>query len=153
MLIRTKAQRPKMIAFSKPFRVLLWLVMITIIIVLTNGSESVKAQAHNYETLIAKAREKGSLPIIVGLRMGFVPEGQLPDPTAVKKQRDKIAALQDAIVEKLKLSDVPPISIKRYRYVPSIAMEATAGTLERLISLPEVKQIGEDVAMPPLSPM
>ncbi len=98
-----------------------------------------------YRELLARAkRRKGSVRVIVGLKMGFRPEGKLTRPR-VERQRSKIKALQRKALAKV--TTTKTTSIRRYRFIPYLAMKADAATLKKLNSAPEVDSIKEDVRM------
>jgi hypothetical protein len=101
----------------------------------------------SYEELIAKARSKGAVRVIVGLRMDFKPEGNLPNQEAVQKQRQTIDSLQDALLERLAPHGVSLVT--RSKYAPSMAIEVSAPALKVLIGAPEVASISEDTPVPP----
>jgi hypothetical protein len=103
-----------------------------------------------YEKLLSKARTNGTVRIVVTLRMDFQAEGNLPNSQAVQVQRQSIAALQNAVLERLAPYGVS--SLRRYKYIPSLAMEVDAQALKVLIEAPEVASIAEDIAVPPLGP-
>jgi hypothetical protein len=113
---------------------------------LTGGTVSNAA----YEKLLSKARTNGTVRIVVTLRMDFQAEGNLPNSQAVQVQRQSIAALQNAVLERLAPYGVS--SLRRYKYIPSLAMEVDAQALKVLIEAPEVASIAEDIAVPPLGP-
>ena len=102
----------------------------------------------DYNALIAKAEAQGMVQVIVTLRMGYVPEGDLPSPQEITLQRARIAALQTAILQELGQARVA--SIKRYQFVPSLALEVSADALKILAHSEAVATITEDLAVPPL---
>jgi hypothetical protein len=104
----------------------------------------------DYATLIAKAEAQGTIRIVVRLRMEFKPEGSLPNPQAVQRQRKAISDLQDTLLNRLTSYNV--VSIKRYQSIPSLTMQVDATALKALITFPEVESIREDIPMPPLGP-
>ncbi len=74
------------------------------------------------------ASEKGSLRVIVGLKMNFRPEGELTSAQR-RRQRSQIARLQNNFIERHGLRRTKLIT--RFAYIPSLTVEAD----ERLLSL------------------
>lgn len=109
-----------------------------------NGSLSAAgdpAMIQALDRLSALARQRGTVRIIVRVKIAFVPEGDL-DERAARAQRDAIAAAQSAV-----LAAVPaqaPDRVRRFESIPFLGMEVDAEELQRLIRLPEVADIEED---------
>ena len=97
-------------------------------------------------TLTAKAQAQGQLPVMVRLNTGFQPEAGLSS-AAVTAQRNAIAAEQTAVVQSL--TGMNPSNIKRYRFVPYLALTVNAAALQGLARNPRVSEISEDVPVPP----
>lgn len=95
--------------------------------------------------LIARAEALGRLPVIVGLAAGFMPEGQL-DTAGVAAQRDAIGAAQGRVLDGL----AAPVGVARFETIPFLALAVTADDLRRLMAMPGVVSVAEDVAVPPL---
>ena len=74
------------------------------------------------------AGEKGSLRVIVGLKMNFRPEGELTRAQR-RRQRSQIARLQNNFIERHGLSRNKLLT--RFTYIPFLTVEAD----ERLLSL------------------
>ncbi len=109
-----------------------------------------KAPAANYEALLEKALTADRVRVIVRLQVQFAAEGRLANPKAVMDQRLSIARTQDSLLQRLQPYAMG--SVKRFKYSPYIAMEVDAAALEALRASPEVADIVEDVAVPPLLP-
>ncbi|MBZ5535410.1 MAG: S8 family serine peptidase [Acidobacteriia bacterium] len=103
--------------------------------------------AQAFDSLIAKAEAGGSVRVIVGLRMNFHPEGQLGDAAVVQLQRSSIARAQDALIAQMTASNIQ--SLRRFSFIPYLAIEVDAAGLQLLKSFPEVVSVEEDVPVPP----
>jgi len=101
----------------------------------------------DYSKLISKAQAAGSVRVIVKLNMPFVPEGQLSTPREAIDQQVQISVMQDQLCEALSTYSVK--GIKRFKYIPYIAMEVDSIALKVLISNPLVKSFEEDAPVPP----
>ncbi|MGH9839406.1 MAG: S8 family serine peptidase [Blastocatellia bacterium] len=99
------------------------------------------------DQLMAKARERGAVRIIIGLRTSFQPEGGLQSARAVQAQRAAITQAQDSFLRRL--TGYEPASVKRFETIPFLALEISESGLERLRTDPDVVSIQEDVAVPP----
>jgi AICAR transformylase/IMP cyclohydrolase PurH len=108
------------------------------------ASESAALDAR-FDELIAKATKSESVLIIAGLCVEFVPEGKLT-PTAVKAQRQAIAKAQDDLLSKLRPFSVS--SIKRYEFIPYVAMSVDLATLKFLKNKRMLASIEEDQPTP-----
>ncbi|MGQ0658685.1 MAG: S8 family serine peptidase [Chromatiales bacterium] len=109
---------------------------------------AIKAPAASYEALLEKARTADRVRVIVRLQVPFAAEGRLARPKAVTDQRLSIARTQDSLLRRLQSHAM--VSVKRFKYSPYCAMEVEAAALEALRASPEVADIIEDVAVPPL---
>ena len=101
----------------------------------------------NFDLLVAQAQATGSAKVIVRLGMNFALEAMLGSPSAVQMQRLEIAQAQEGLLRALSASSVK--SVKRFKYIPYLAMVVDATGLERLQVLPQVIGLEEDVAYPP----
>ena len=99
-----------------------------------------------FASLLAQAQATGSAKVIVQLGMNFLPEGMLGSPAAVQMQRSQIAQAQEGLLKALAASSVS--SVKKFKYIPYVAMEVDAAGLERLRGLSQVIGLEEDVAYP-----
>ena len=97
------------------------------------------------EVLVEKARREGPQRIIIGLDSAFLPEGRLPYTAAVI-QRQGISDRQSALMDRL--AGFNAKEQRRFRFIPFILLEVDADAVERLLSLPMVKSLQEDVAEP-----
>jgi len=95
--------------------------------------------------MMARAQTTGRIVVIVGVDAGFQPEGGL-DVASVAAQRSGIASAQDSVVSALSA----PEGVSRFSSVPYISMAVTPDDLQRLLEMPGVTSIIEDVPVPPL---
>lgn len=100
------------------------------------------------DELIGRARQQGTVRIIIGIRTPFQSEGNLKSVSAVGAQRAAITRSQDLILRRLTGYD--PASIKRFETIPFLAMEISVNGLERLRTDNDVVSIQEDIALAPL---
>jgi subtilisin len=98
------------------------------------------------EALLSKAQTQGSVRVIVGLRVAFQSEGKL-SPRAAEAQRHAISQAQDALLNQMATHSA--WSVKKFTYIPYMAMEVDAAGLASLSSSPNVISIEEDVPIPP----
>jgi len=112
----------------------------------TQRNESPGSLIQKYDTLLSKARSKGSVRLIVRLDVVFRPEGELSAPDTLN-QRSSIAGRQDELLEALSGHNVA--SIKRFKYIPYMALEVNESALAGLVNHPSVVGIEEDIAVPP----
>jgi len=94
------------------------------------------------ESLIAKARNQGSVNIIVKLCVDFVPEGDLANDQKVREQRQIISRTQKRLLKKLSAYKVS--GVKKYEFTPLLAMQVNAAALSFLKTSPLVAGIEED---------
>jgi hypothetical protein len=97
------------------------------------------------ESLIAKARNQGSVNIIVKLCVDFVPEGDLPNDQKVREQRQVISRTQKKLLKKLSVYKVS--GVKKYQFTPLLALQVNAAALSFLKTSPLVAGIEEDKAV------
>ena len=96
-----------------------------------------------------QADKNGTTRIIVGVRVAFAPEGTM-DAASVARQRDEIARMQSAVLEKMPSLNQRPEKIKRYDSIPFMALEVNATELNALASLNEITSIEEDRLASPM---
>lgn len=94
-----------------------------------------------------KAKDTGSVPLIVGLRMKSKSDSQLESPLQ-NVQQGRIAALQNRLLQELPGSQLT--NVKRFRFTPHVAVSATPEGIDKLLQSSLVTYIEEDVALPPL---
>lgn len=110
------------------------------------SSPSVESTALKFDNLISKASQQGSVRVIVGLKVNFLPEASLSGSTAVT-QRTAISQAQVVVLNKL--SAYGPTNITEFKTIPYFAATLNAQALSVLKSDPNVISIQEDVAVPP----
>ncbi len=104
--------------------------------------------AGSLERLSALARARGTVRVIVGIRIAEAPEGAMDEETPRSRQ-NAIAAAQSAILAAVPIE--ARNSIKRFEFIPFLALEVTAQELDQLRRLPEVASIEEDKLSEPAS--
>jgi len=92
--------------------------------------------------LVSQAQTKGTVRVIVGLRVGFQPEGKLANPRALQTQRAAIERAQNTLLSMMSSHKIE--SVKRFAFIPYMAMEADAAALNYLASSAIVTSIRED---------
>jgi hypothetical protein len=97
--------------------------------------------------LLREARQHGSVNIIVMLATTFRAEGELAAAQDVLGQRLAIARGQDQLLAALSGHRIS--SIKRFKYVPYVAMAVEEGGLIESINNPAIIQIMKDEMVPP----
>lgn len=95
--------------------------------------------------LMDRAQEAGRLMVIVGVGADFRPEGEL-DAAGVATQRSGIAAAQERVLGGLGA----PENVVQFNTVPYVSMVVTPADLERLLRMPGITSIREDVAVAPM---
>ncbi|HET8781442.1 MAG TPA: S8 family serine peptidase [Pyrinomonadaceae bacterium] len=101
-----------------------------------------------FDSLIAKARSDGPVRVIVGLRLDdFEPEGRLTNPNAVIAQREAIARVQSAVVDRLAAFEAKVN--RRFSFIPYAVLTVDAASLEQLKLSDDVISVEEDVAVYP----
>lgn len=95
------------------------------------------------QDLLSKAKSKGSISVIVGLRVDFRPEGTLANPQAVQAQRDAISRAQDTLLRAMASMNVK--SVQKFPYIPYMTMEVDEAGLIFLSNFPDVTSVKENV--------
>lgn len=102
--------------------------------------------------LTAKVQAEGRVRVIVGLR----PEGgsEVAAPSSFKDSAARAAMVRrvDHVQQELlvRMSGHSISSVRRFKYIPYLAMEVEAAALEALVSDPEVLSIEEDKLLKPM---
>ena len=94
-----------------------------------------------YNKLQQKAVKTGGAHVIVRVNTAFTLESKLKS-NQKREQRDRVLRVQDEIISSL--NRLKYKNIKKFRYVPYMAMEVDAATLTVLQNLPGVVAIEED---------
>lgn len=105
-----------------------------------------RISARQIASLMSKARRQGTINIIVKLCLEAVPEGELLTDQEVQKQRALIAQTQHNLLKELARYKVA--AVKKYEFIPFIAMQVSAPALRFLNSSPLVAAIEEDKELP-----
>lgn len=101
--------------------------------------------ADDFEALLVRTKETGTVQVIVRLCVPFRPEGEL-SAAAARRQRADIARSQDALLRELRGARAS--NVKRYESTPFIALAVDAESLRRLRSSRSVADVTEDAALP-----
>jgi len=100
-----------------------------------------------FDTLIEKARETGTVKVIVGFRLeNYKSDAELTDSEQVR-QRDGIKRKQESLLNRLSRFEIR--NPKQFDYIPFIAMEVSADALVVLRDSPDVTSVQEDIPVPP----
>ncbi len=95
--------------------------------------------------MMARAQDAGQIRVIVGLNADtFAPEGGL-SATAATSQRAGIAAMQKQMMGTLQ----SPSNVREFETIPYMAMTVTPEDLSRVMNMPGVTSIHEDVPARP----
>lgn len=101
-----------------------------------------------FDALMRKAREAGSVAVVVRLCVPYRPEGELSDEAA-RLQHAAIKRAQDALLAELRRTRVG--AVKRFEFTPFIALTADIEVLRRLRTSRFVADVTEDGAVPAAS--
>lgn len=108
-------------------------------------------RARAFAALTAKAQAAGRVRVIVGLRpeggSAAAAAGSFKDAAARAAMVSGVDRAQQALLARMSGHNIS--SIKRFKYIPYLAMEVDAGALEALASDPEVVSIEEDKLLKP----
>ena len=112
-----------------------------------------KAQrARAFAELTAKAQSQGRVRVIVGLRLeggpGASAASSFKDAAARTAMMSRIDRAHQALL--VRMSSYSISSVKRFKYIPYLAMEVDAAALGALASDPEVVSIEEDKLLKPM---
>ncbi len=99
---------------------------------------------------LTQARTHGRTRVIVAVDAPFTPEPALATTTAVLNQRASISRAQSGVLARVQR--VSPASVRRFSYIPFLALEVDEGDLQALAAAPEVKDIEiDEIARPTLA--
>ena len=109
-------------------------------------------RARAFTALTARAQAEGRVRVIVGLRSEGGSEASaasnFKDAAARAAVVSRVAQAQQALLGRMSGHDVS--SVRRFKYIPFLAMEVDAAALEALASDPEVVTIEEDKLLKPM---
>jgi subtilisin len=94
-----------------------------------------------FSRLIRVAQERGSVRVIIGLKVDFKPIGEL-SKQAQSRQKSNIKKAQDDLLLRLKSYEVK--EVKQFEFIPFLAAEVDAGALEKMRDDENVTSIQED---------
>jgi subtilisin len=98
-----------------------------------------------FSALISKAKVGGPVRVIIGFDVPFQPEGNLAGTEQVRAQRGNIARAQANLLRRLSALDGK--SVKKFSFIPYMALQVEANGLARLKDSPEVVSIEEDLLL------
>jgi subtilisin family serine protease len=96
------------------------------------------------QKLSEKAQKKGIVSVIVKVRAAFRPEGLISSAAEALAQRKVIEEAQDQMLAWLRYV---PFTLKRYKYLPYIAVSVDATGLEQLQASSEALDISENTSL------
>ncbi len=137
----------------------LLVLLLTLSVGLLLGSNQLQPRADIYAApatskrahlsqLVASVRTHGTVQVIVGLDVPFAPEGMLASQPQVQAQRTAIASQQQDLLGRLQAYNVR--TIRRFTYIPYIALTVDEAALDALIQDPLVLSISRDRRLTPL---
>lgn len=134
----------------RPIALLLMLALVLVqgLAVAPAGAAQASPVAAELQMLAAKAQAKGTMRVIVGVRVATALEGTLPDAAAVESQRRGIAQAQQALIQRLAGKNVRVVA--QFEIIPYMTLEADATALTALTADAAVTSVQEDVAVPPI---
>jgi subtilisin len=150
MMFARLSSRPQAVLRSvRPVALLLMLTLVLVQGLAVAPADAAQASpvATELRTLAAKAQAKGTMRVIVGVRATTVPEGSLPDSTAVDNQRRGIAQAQQALLQRLAGKNARLIA--QFQFIPYLSLEVDAATLTALSADAAVTAVQEDIPVPP----
>ena len=115
----------------------------------TQAAADTSPTPEDFDTVAAVAEAEGTVRAIVGLNVGFRPEGQLP-PEQANAQRRGIETARNKVLERL--AGAPHGVARAFETVPSVVLELSPAAIDRLRNVPQVASIVEDeLAAPTLA--
>ena len=109
------------------------------------------AWAASLQSLLKEVQSKGSVRVIVKLKVPFTPEGRL-SPASREAQRQAIMAAQEAVLAAFSTDEVS--HVKTFRFIPYLSFKLKGEeALKRLFSLPQVEGVYEDQSHPLPKPL
>lgn len=113
---------------------------------------AISPDASRRHDLFERIPSQGRLPVIVQLEIGAAPPGAAPDDSETSQQ-DMIAATQQQVIERLLRATGTSrdrLAIKTFSLTPALGLQVDQRELRELLTYPEVSDIVEDAAAPPL---
>jgi hypothetical protein len=108
---------------------------------------SMPTETADSSELLRKAKQEGTVRVIVGLRADFAPEGRLSNARAAD-QREAIAGAQAGLRADLEATEYQ--TLREFETVPYVALEVSPEALEAVQRSPRVTTIQEDRPEPAL---
>ena len=120
--------------------------------VMTVGPTLRAQRSRAFAALIAQARSEGRVRVIVGLgdqgSSGASSASSFKDAAARAAMVSRVDRAQQALLARMSSHRVS--SVRKFKYIPYLAMEVDAAALEALASDPEVVSVEEDKLLKPM---
>lgn len=113
---------------------------------------AVSLYTQRQQNLLERVRTQGHLPVIVRLQTDTAPPGATVGDSETRQQ-DLIAAAQTRVIERLLLATGASrdrLAIKTFSLTPALGLQIDERELIELLAYPEVLDVVEDAAAPPL---
>ncbi len=110
----------------------------------TLAQEMAGPQGSRLMAMRQAAVEQGSLPVIVGVRVPFAPEGELKQANALL-QRQEIMDTQSRLTLELKAADNNLIAFKTFESIPFFALHVSPAQFDALMHSSDVISLEEDL--------
>lgn len=101
-----------------------------------------------YDSLRTKSLEKGSIKVIVQIKTPIILESLLRENDE-HARRAALMQMQDHVVTRLEAQGHRLRSVRKFKYIPYIAMKVDSAALDSLVSSPDVISVQEDIPVPP----
>ncbi|NIS81728.1 MAG: S8 family serine peptidase [Anaerolineales bacterium] len=105
-----------------------------------------RAKEQALDALRLKAQRDGEVRLILGLNVGFKPEGEIRSGLSVRVQRFIISRAQTSVADRLKAHNAQ--IVHEFRYAPYMTVIVDILGLTDLVDNPDVLSIQEDVPVP-----
>lgn len=92
--------------------------------------------------LTEKASKNGTVAVIIELNIPFKEEGKINDIKLIHDQRNSINRTQDLVIQSL--SGHKFLGVKKFQYIPFMAMKVDQESLKHLLTLKQISGIYED---------
>ena len=106
------------------------------------------ARAAATSALSSKASAQGVVRVIAGVNVNLKASHELSEAQSAGQQQ-ALSAAQSSVVTRVLGPGASGASVTNFEHIPFVAMNVTAGQLNRLVADPDVVSIQEDVAVPP----
>jgi len=133
----------------KPSPICLALLAVSVVLSFAIVTDS-HGQNRSPDDLRARVRDDGHLRVIVGLDVAPEPGRDPAGSAADAAYRGRVASAQQMVLNALPVvTGLNGDSVKRFMFIPFMALDVDPAGLEYLLRTPAVISIEEDVALPP----